>query len=127
MSRRSLTAILAVHVAILAGRAAGGDDQGSREPPASSYPVLSGVGVALSIEDAGPRIAKVVPGSAAERSGRLKDGDRILTIRNGGETVVVRGKKLGEVVSLIRGPVGTTVTLEVAREEGKPGLLVTLK
>lgn len=114
-------------VAILVGRTVHGDDNDAREAPASSFPVLSGIGAALSITDAGPQITVLVPGSAAERSGRLHKGDLILSIREGNRTIDLRGKPLGEVVSHMRGPVGTTVTLKIASGDDESGFLVTLK
>jgi HEAT repeat protein/thiol-disulfide isomerase/thioredoxin len=113
----------------LAKLKAQGDAESSPQPKdsPSSFPVLSGIGVALSITETGAEIHKVLPGSAAEKSGKLKEGDCIVAIRNGDRTIDVKRKPLGDVVSLIRGPVGTTVTLEV--RSGKLGTtsLVTVK
>jgi thiol-disulfide isomerase/thioredoxin/biopolymer transport protein ExbD len=112
---------------ILAESLASADDKVPREDPASSFPVLSGIGAALSITEAGPQIEMVLPGSAAEKSGELHNGDRILSIRNGDGTIDLKGKPLGDVVSLIRGPVGTPVTLEVLPKNRKASFLVTVK
>ena len=112
---------------MLVARVALADDKGSREEPPSSFPVLSGIGAALSITETGPQIGMVLPGSAAEKSGKLKQGDRILSIRNGDRTIDLKGKPLGDVVSLIRGPVGTAVTLEVLSANSQNPILVTVK
>ena len=119
--------MIASCLAAFAGVRVRGDGPGASEVPATRFPVLSGIGVALSMTEAGPQISKLTPGSAAERSGKLKAGDRILTIRRGGEIVDLKGKGLGDVTSLIRGPAGTTITLEILPEHGKSSFQVTLK
>lgn len=117
MSKKPIAAVFATCLVILAGRVADGDERSPRDLPSSRFPVLAGVGAALSITDDGPKIFKLVPGSVAARCDKLHAGDRILTIRTGDETVELKGKKMGDVVSLIRGPVGTTVTLEILPEK----------
>ncbi len=87
MPRKTIAAVIAFHLAVLVGTVASSDDKGVREDPESSFPVLSGIGLALSITDAGPQIFKVLPGSVAEKSGRMHKGDRILSIRNGDRTI----------------------------------------
>jgi thiol-disulfide isomerase/thioredoxin len=91
-----------------------------------SFPVVSGIGVALSITPDGPQIAKVMPGSAAARSGQLRNGDFILSIRENNRITDLKGKTMGEVVSLLRGPVGTPVTLELRSQNAEPNFLVKL-
>ena len=105
------------------------DDKSPRDASASPsrFPVLAGIGAALAITDDGPEIGLLAPGSVAERSGKLHVGDRILAVRNGDVTIELKGKKMGEVVSLIRGPVGTTVTLEILPKGSQSRSLVTLK
>lgn len=83
-----------------------------------SYPVVSGIGVALSITPAGPRITHVFPGSAAARNGTLRVGDVILSVHAAGGLVSLAGKSLQQVVSLIRGPVGDPVMLTVKSARG---------
>jgi C-terminal processing protease CtpA/Prc len=97
-----------------------------KETP-SGFPVLSGIGVALSIRDAGPLVFKVLPDSATEKSGRQHKGDRILSIWDGDRTINLKGKKQGDVVSLVRGPVGTPVTLEILSGDSRSPSLVTLR
>lgn len=128
MRRRALI-VLSRTVAVALVGIAGGERAGAIEVPPVRFPVVSGIGAALAIEDAGPRIAEFVPGSAAEKSGGLHEGDRILSVREGerGVEVKLKGKKLGEVASLIRGPVGTVVILQVAPADGGPARSVSLK
>jgi hypothetical protein len=90
----------------------------SEGPPAektspTSYPVLSGVGVALADSEGAIRVAKVLPDSPAARSKAVHEGDQIVSVLNADETVIVEGKSLGDVVSLMRGPVGSQVMLEL--------------
>jgi thiol-disulfide isomerase/thioredoxin len=112
---------------MLFARVANSDDKSPRDASASRFPVLAGIGVALKITDDGPQISKLVPGSVAEKSEKIHSGDRILTIRSGDVTVQLKGKKMGDVVSLLRGPVGSTITLEIVPANSKSTSLVTLK
>jgi thiol-disulfide isomerase/thioredoxin len=125
MFKEKIALALALILAVLAGRPAHGDEAAG-EDRASSFPVLAGIGLAVSMKDSGPQVGVVLPGSAAEKSGRLKPGDRLLSVRDGARTIDLKGKSMGEVVSLIRGPVGTTVTLEVLPAGGGSPSLVTL-
>lgn len=127
MSRRRVAAVVAGCVALLVLRIAQCEEKESRKERASRYPVLSGIGVALSMVDAGARIGKIVPDSAADRCGRLNEGDVIVAVRNGEKMVALKGKRLGDVVSLIRGPVGTTIILEIMPESGKLHFLAIVK
>lgn len=91
-----------------------------------SFPVISGIGAALSITPAGPRIGKIMHNSAAARSGKLHDGDLILEISEGNRSISLKGKPMGEVVSLIRGPVGTPITLKIRAPKDRASFFVTL-
>lgn len=83
------------------------------ESVAVSYPILSGVGVALRVDEGVCLISRVLPDTPAHKSGVLTEGDELVSVRNGDELVRVQGKPFGEIASAIRGPVGTEVTLEV--------------
>jgi thiol-disulfide isomerase/thioredoxin len=103
----------------------------SQEPSAAvtapvSYPVLSGVGLALDISDGAFYVFKVMPDSVADKSKAVGKGDQILSVQNGDKVVEVQGKPLGEVVSLIHGPVGSTVTLELRAKQQESSVKVTL-
>lgn len=82
---------------------------------AKSYPVLSGIGIALRAEDGWLCINKIVAESPAERSERLQKGDRLIAVEECGKTTSLRDRTMGEAGSLLRGPVGTELTLTVAR------------
>ena len=76
---------------------------------------LEGIGASLQAEDGYTKVHKIIPGGAAAKDGRLKVGDRIVGVGQGkdGEIVDVVDVKLSDVVTLIRGPKGTVVRLEV--------------
>lgn len=75
---------------------------------------IVGIGAQLSMlpGDASALILKVLPFSPAAKA-NLQAEDRITKVN--GEAVT--GKSLDEVISLVRGPNGSTVTLEVQREK----------
>ncbi len=98
----------------------------AKETAPVSYPVLSGVGLALRISDGSICVFKVLPDSIAAKSKAIREGDQILSVQNGDKLVVVEGKSVGEVVSLIRGPVGSKVTLEVRPKQQKLSVKVPL-
>ncbi len=79
----------------------------------------AGIGVRMR----GPQatVLEVFPGTPAERAG-LQPGDMILAV-NGQSTSDL---KLDEIVKLVRGPVGTTVALNVQRAGGSRVETVTL-
>lgn len=76
---------------------------------------LEGIGAQLTLEDGFTTITNVVPGGAAAKDGRLKSGDRIVSVGQGadGDMVDVMDLKLDDVVSKIRGNAGTIVRLGV--------------
>jgi thiol-disulfide isomerase/thioredoxin len=78
-----------------------------------SYPVLSGVGIALREEGGGVYVGKVLPGAPAHESGLISDGAQLVSVETGGVLTLLDGKSVGETASLIRGPVGTDLFLNV--------------
>ncbi|QDU62751.1 Tail-specific protease precursor [Planctomycetes bacterium Pan216] len=76
---------------------------------------LEGIGALLQSEDGYTIVKEIVPGGAADADGRLKPGDKIIGVGQGGdgELVDIRDMKLRDVVKLIRGKAGTIVRLEV--------------
>ncbi len=77
---------------------------------------LEGIGAALQVADDGTtKVTKVIPGGAADKHGKLKPEDRIVSVGQGvtGEMVDVMDMKLNDVVQLIRGRAGTVVRLGV--------------
>ena len=76
---------------------------------------LVGIGASLQSIDGYVTVNKVLPGSPAERDGRLRHGDRIVAVGSGddGPLVDIVGLPLREAVTLIRGKAGTAVRLRV--------------
>jgi carboxyl-terminal processing protease len=76
---------------------------------------LEGIGAALQVEDGYTMVSKVIPGGAADKHGKLRPKDRIVSVDkdNSGELVDVVDMKLNDVVAMIRGPAGTVVRLGV--------------
>lgn len=81
---------------------------------------LEGIGAQLTLEDGFTTITNVVPGGAADKDGRLKAGDRIVSVGQGvdGAMSDVIDLKLDDVVSQIRGKAGTMVRLGVLPAAG---------
>lgn len=76
---------------------------------------LEGIGAQLQQEDEYTKVAAIIPGGPAYKSGLLKQNDKIIGVGQDedGEIVDVIGWRITDVVQLIRGPKGTTVRLEI--------------
>ncbi len=74
---------------------------------------LEGIGASLQIENEYTKVARILPGGDADRSGKLHANDFIIGVAQGkdGEMVDVVGWRLDDVVKLIKGPKGTIVRL----------------
>jgi thiol-disulfide isomerase/thioredoxin len=83
---------------------------------AKSYPVLSGVGIALKVEGGHLLVGGVIPDSPADKSGAIHPGDRLTSVDADGKQTSLKDKTVGEAASLIRGPVGTELTLSLTRQ-----------
>ncbi len=78
---------------------------------------LEGIGAALSAPDGFVVIESLVPGGAAEKSGKLRPKDKIIAVAQRDEPPVSTiDMELDEVVKMIRGAKGTEVTLTILRE-----------
>ena len=84
---------------------------------------LEGIGVELQADDDYVKIARVLPGSPAAKSGVLHAGDRIASVGQGdaGDFVDVVGWRLDDVVRLTRGPKGTVLRLQILPAGASPG------
>ncbi len=81
---------------------------------------LEGIGARLTTEGDFVKIVNIVPGGPAWRQGDLEQNDLILKVAQEGEDPVdITGWSLDDVVSLIRGPKGTIVTLTVRKIDNK--------
>ncbi|MEO0423934.1 MAG: S41 family peptidase [Pseudomonadota bacterium] len=91
---------------------------------------LFGIGATLAFEGDYIQLQRLLGGGAAERSGLLNAGDRVLSVTDSetpGVTLDVVGWAIEEVANVIRGPRGSQVTLEVlprgAEESSLPALV----
>lgn len=78
---------------------------------------LEGIGAALREKDGYTVVSNVIPGGAADRDGRLKEDDYIVSVGQGnaGEMVDIVESPLKQVVDQIRGKAGTVVRLGVKK------------
>ncbi len=75
---------------------------------------LEGIGAVLQTRDDYTIIREIVPGSPADKSGKLKVGDRVVGVAQGNSAFTdVLGWRIDDVVQLIRGEKGSTVRLDV--------------
>lgn len=82
---------------------------------------LEGIGATLRDDDGYIKVVKVIPGSAADRQGKLQADDIILAVAQGGaEPVDISDMRLRDAVALIRGKKGSEVRLTVRRAGEKP-------
>ncbi|MBD8899070.1 carboxy terminal-processing peptidase [Rhodanobacter sp. DHG33] len=83
---------------------------------------LEGIGAQLQSRDDYTIVFSLVPGGPADKSGKLKPGDRILGVGQGdsGPFTDVIGWRIDDVVNLIRGKKDTTVRLEVLPADAGP-------
>jgi carboxyl-terminal processing protease len=82
-----------------------------------------GIGASLQLVDDHVTIMNVLPGGAVAASSDIKVGDRITAVGQGeaGPMTDVVGWRLDDVVQLIRGPVDSTVRLQVLPAGANPG------
>ncbi len=75
---------------------------------------LCGVGAVLSMEDGALKITEVMPGGPMDRDGRIKEGDKIVGVQQGGgEMEDILWQPMRKSIKKIRGKKGTRVTLEI--------------
>ncbi len=84
---------------------------------------LEGIGALLGTEDEYVKVISLVKGGPAELDGELKAADRIVAVGQDpdGPMIDVVGRRIQDVVDLIRGPRGTVVRLEVLEPVGAGG------
>ncbi len=80
---------------------------------------LEGIGARLTTDNDFTKVIEIVPGGPAMKSDLIHPDDRIIAVGQGedGEMVDVIGWRLDDVVTLIKGPKGTTVQLEILPAE----------
>jgi len=98
-------------------------DPVEREPALAAIRSVApvGIGAALSVQDGYPVINQVIPGTPAELSGQLHQGDRILALAQGNNPFVdVRSLSLQDIVQMVRGAPGTLLQLQVLSADAPP-------
>ncbi len=80
---------------------------------------LEGIGARLQTEREFTKVSSIVPGGPAARQGELEANDLIMGVQQDGmEPVDIKGMRIDDVVSKIRGKKGTKVTLKVKKQDG---------
>lgn len=80
---------------------------------------LEGIGARLQTEREFTKVSSIVPGGPAARQGELETNDMIQAVQQEGmEPVDIKGMRIDDVVSKIRGKKGTKVTLKVKKQDG---------
>ena len=86
---------------------------------------LEGIGARLQRDGSYTKVVHVVPGGPAWKQGDLEVDDVIHAVtQDGEEPVDINGMHIDDVVSQIRGPKGTKVTLTVKKDEGKMDITI---
>ena len=82
---------------------------------------LEGIGAVLQTEDEFTKVLRLIPAGPADKSGKLKPGDKIIGVGQGktGEIQDTLGWRIDEVVKLIRGPRNTIVRLQIIPADKK--------
>jgi len=98
----------------------GADRDGAIQAIRTTAPV--GIGTALAVEDGYPVVRQLLPGTPAEASGQIHQGDRILALAHGDNSFVnAQGIPLSDLVQMIRGAPGTTLQLQILSANAPPG------
>lgn len=81
---------------------------------------LEGIGAVLREKDEYIEVVEIVPGGASGRQGKLKTGDLILSVQQEGKDPVdTADMHIDDVVKMVRGKKGTTVTLNVRHPDAQ--------
>jgi hypothetical protein len=101
---------------------AGQQSGGAKGKGANAAPAYTLVGIGAELQSGYPDIKRLFPGSAAESSGQLRPGDRVIAVAQGTHDFMdTRNLSLPELVQTIRGKPGTTVRLQVLPADAAPG------
>lgn len=88
---------------------------------------LEGIGATLQSEDGETIVKSLVAGAPADRSKKIKPGDKIVGVGQAtGEIEDIIGWRLDDVIEKIKGKKGTKVRLEIEPEKGGRSKIVTL-
>lgn len=81
---------------------------------------LEGIGARLQTDGENTKVSEIIVGGPAWKQGLLKDNDKIMKVKQEGETewTDLTGMVINDVVQLIRGKPGSKVILSVKKAEG---------
>ena len=83
---------------------------------------LCGVGAVLSMDEGALKIVEIMPGGPIDVDGRIKEGDRIVGVKQGdGEMEDVMWQPMKKTIKKIRGAKGTRVTLQIVPRSDSSG------
>ena len=83
---------------------------------------LCGVGAVLQMDEGSLKIVEIMPGGPVDRDGRIREGDRIVGVRQeDGEMEDIMWKPIKKSIQKIRGQKGTRVTLEIVPRSDASG------
>ena len=86
---------------------------------------LEGIGARLQSDGEKTTVTEIVPGGPAWKDGQLEAKDVILKVaQENAEAMDIMGWEIDDVVSKIRGPKGTKVTLTVQKSDGSQKTIV---
>jgi len=81
-----------------------------------------GIGTAVGVEDGYAVIKQLIPGTPAELSGQLHEGDRIVALAQGDNAFEdAHNIPLKDIVDMIRGMPGTVLQLQILSADAPPG------
>ncbi len=85
---------------------------------------FEGIGAQLTTENDYTKVARIIPGGPAYKSGLLHADDKIVGVGQGknGKIVDIIGWRIDDVVQLIRGKKGTVVRLAILKANSSPGM-----
>ena len=83
---------------------------------------LCGVGAVLSMDEGALKIVEIMPGGPMDVDGRIKEGDRIVGVRQGdGVLEDIMWQPMKRTIKKIRGKKGTRVTLQIVPRSDSSG------
>lgn len=90
-----------------------------QSPENTTSEEFTGIGAALMSHNGQTIVTDIIQGSASWRQGELEPHDIILKIgQDGGEPIGIEGMELDDVIQMIRGKIGTQVSLTVKKQDG---------
>lgn len=82
---------------------------------------MCGIGVSIKLEGEYVKVKEIIPGSPLACDGRVRTGDRILSIsqNNDGSFIPVAGMDELDIIMMIQGKKGCAIALEIEHPDGK--------